>query len=361
MLKNLHLWLPSYLARRRPAPGAGPTHVCFCFVDHFEPYRGQASPATARGRVEQWTTQYPALAARFRDADGRPPQHTFFYPAEEYDPECVGPLADLTARGFGEVEVHLHHRNDTGDGLTRTIEEFKSHLRRHGLLTTDAANRVRYGFVHGNWSLDNSRADGDWCGVNNELQVLRDTGCYADFTLPSAPSDTQTRQVNSVYYATDDPQRPKSHDTGAPVRVGGTASGDLLLVQGPLALNWRRRKWGVLPRIENAEIAGHNPASSDRVALWLRQRIGVEGRPDWLFVKVHTHGCDESNSDTAGGAGGAELHRCLQEHANDGRRFVLHYVTARELYNLVKAAEAGQAGDPHASRDFSLSPPPARR
>ena len=39
-----------------------------------------------------------------------------------------------------------------------------------------------------------SLPDGRWCGLNNELILLRDLGCYADFTLPSAPSrpsDTQ--------------------------------------------------------------------------------------------------------------------------------------------------------------------------
>jgi hypothetical protein len=40
--------------------------------------------------------------------------------------------------------------------------------------------------------------------------------------------------------------------------------------------------------------------------------------------------------------------------------FRLHYVTAREAYNIVKAAEAGKAGDPNAYRDFEV-PPPANR
>src|SRR5713101_1254028 len=124
---------------------------------------------------------------------------------------------------------------------------------RHGLLRK-REGRTLFGFIHGNWSLDNSRPDGRWCGVNNELQVLRETGCYADFTLPSAPSACQTRKINSIYYATDDPQRPKSHDTGTDVRVGGKPGGDLLIVQGPLALNWNSRKFSLLPRIENSEV-----------------------------------------------------------------------------------------------------------
>ncbi len=42
---------------------------------------------------------------------------------------------------------------------------------------------------------------------------------------------------------------------------------------------------------------------------------------------------------------------------NDGQRHVLHYVTSREMYNIIKAAEAGKCGDPNAWRDFELPPP----
>ncbi len=90
-------------------------------------------------------------------------------------------------------------------------------------------------------------------------------GCYADFTLPSAPSETQTRKINSIYYATDDPKRPKSHNKGREARVAWEPVGDLLLIQGPLALNWRNRKAGLLPRIENGEISAASPYSPDRV------------------------------------------------------------------------------------------------
>ena len=43
--------------------------------------------------------------------------------------------------------------------------------------------------------------------VNNELEILRDTGCYADFTMPSAPHPTQTWKINSIYSASDRPGR----------------------------------------------------------------------------------------------------------------------------------------------------------
>lgn len=360
--RNLQIWLPDHLRRRRRPKVAGPTHVMFCFVDHFEPAWGKADFATQQHRVQRWCTDYRALAGRHRDADGVHPQHTFFYPEEEYAPEHLDALQSLCADGFGEIEVHLHHDNDTEANFRATIARFCTLLHeRHGSLARDPrSGALRFGFIHGNWCLDNSRPDGRWCGLNNELVLLRELGCYADFTLPSAPSDTQTATINSIYYATDDPLRPKSHDRGVPVRVGGAPSGDLLLVQGPLGLNWKDRRAGVMPRIENADVRGGQPPTRERVDAWIDAGIHVEGRPEWVFVKVHTHGTQERDIDTLLGPPVDAMHAYLESAYNDGRRFVLHYVTAREMYNIIKAAEAGRAGNPNDHRDFELPPPPLR-
>ncbi len=360
--RNMQYWLGGYLRRRRPPAVDGPIHVMFCFVDHFEPAWGKVDLATQRARVDRWCRDYRAFAAMHRDADGRMPQHTFFYPEEEYLEEHLDKIAALCAEGYGEIEIHLHHDNDNEANFRQTIERFNNLLHeRHGALPRDpATGQLRFGFIHGNWSLDNSRADGRWCGINNELILLRELGCYADFTLPSAPSDTQTKTSNAIYYATDDPLRPKSHDRGVPVRVGGTASGDLMIVQGPLGLNWRERKFGVLPRIENADVRRGCPPTPERVDAWVKTGIHVEGRPEWVFVKVHTHGTQERDMDTLLGEAAQRMHQHLERAYNDGKRYVLHYVTARETYNIIKAAEAGHRGDPHAFRDFLLPPPPHR-
>jgi hypothetical protein len=360
--RNLQIWLPGHLRRRARPAVAGPTHVVFCFVDHFEPAWGKADFETQRRRVARWCSEYRALAGRHRDADGRPPQHTFFYPEEEYHPEHLDALQALCADGYGEIEVHLHHDRDTEANFRATIARFCTLLHeRHGSLTRDPrTGDLRFGFIHGNWCLDNSRPDGRWCGLDNELILLRELGCYADFTLPSAPSDTQTSTSNSIYYATDDPARPKSHDRGEPVRVGGHASGDLMIVQGPLGLDWKNRRAGVLPRIENSDIRGGQPPTPARVDAWVRAGIHVEGRPEWVFVKIHTHGTQERDIDTLLGPPVDAMHDYLERSYNDGQRYVLHYATAREVYNIIKAAEAGKAGNPNDYRDFELPPPPLR-
>ena len=42
----------------------------------------------------------------------------------------------------------------------------------------------------------------------------------------------------------------------------------------------------------------------------------------------------------------------LQSRYNDGEDWKLHYVSAREMYNIAKAAEAGLSADPGTYRDF---------
>jgi hypothetical protein len=58
------------------------------------------------------------------------------------------------------------------------------------------------------------------------------------------------------------------------------------------------------------------------------------------------------------GGPGRALHRELTTRYNDGVRWKLHYVTAREMYNVVLAALSGCSGDPHAFRNYRLRPPP---
>ena len=168
----------------------GEKHLILAFVDHFEP--GYANPGIEkeRARVDRWVIKYPELASRYKDSDGINPQHTFFYPDEEYKREHLDKLADLCRAGFGEIEVHLHHDHDTELGLRDRIKSFTETLRRDhdALAVCPKTGGPVFGFIHGNWCLDNSGIGGAGCGVNNELIVLKDLGCYADFTFPSAPS-----------------------------------------------------------------------------------------------------------------------------------------------------------------------------
>ena len=372
--KNMDTWFLSYVKGLINKPKHdGPKHIMFCFVDHFEPQWGLTTgigetrkPVTdhlsikkERIRVDKWHNTYPVVAAKHVDADGIHPQHSFFYPEEEYRYEHLEKISDLCARGFGEIEVHMHHHDDTSENMRKVLEDFTQLLHEdHGAFTLNTdTGKFNYSFIHGNWSLCNSRKDGQYCGVNDELIVLKETGCYADFTYPSAPSDTQSPKINSIYYASDIPNLPNSHADGVDVEVNKNASGDLMIIQGPLALNFKRLKKMIFPQIENSDIRHSMPPSNDRVDLWVNTGVHVKNKPEWTFVKVHTHGTQDGDMNTLLGDDFDNMCTYLETKYNDGEKYVLHYVSAREMYNIAKAAEAGLQGNPNLYRDFILEKP----
>ncbi|HYT94847.1 MAG TPA: hypothetical protein VEL76_39385, partial [Gemmataceae bacterium] len=330
-------------------------HLLLCIADHYEPNAGKVAPEVAQARVAHWVREYPRRLGHFRDSDGRPPRHTFFYPIEDYHPDHLDALALLCRDGFGEVEIHLHHDNDTAEHLADLLNRSKElFAERHGLLARHReTGEPAYGFIHGNWALCNNDPNGRNCGVNNELDILRQTGCYADFTMPSAPHPTQTWKINSIYYASDRPGHPWSHNTG--IDAGNRPPpNSLLLIQGPLVFDWKHAKRGFVPRLENGCLQGSQPPHIERVENWLRARVQVPGRPDWFFVKLHAHGAIESSHEALLGDPAVRFHEALARRAAEEPRFHYHYVTAREMYNLVKAAEAGWKGSVADARDFVL-------
>ncbi len=336
--RNMHYWLGDYVrsgvARRRRARSR-PRRVFVCIADHHEPLGGTTDLELALLRTRKWCDGYERASAGHADSEGRPPQHTYFYPAEEYAPEVVDRLAGLCRKGLGELEVHLHHDDDNAENLRRTLDRFTGILHgRHGALRRDdESGQLLYCFVHGNWALDNSRPDGRWCGVDDELSVLSETGCRVDMTMPSAPSDTQVRKINSIYFAKGRAGCRKSHDQGRDVQVGDWArDGEILMIQGPLGLNWREAKWRILPRIETGEISFDARPTRERVRLWSVLAPSVIGAPDDIFLKLHMHGATDKSLAMLFDEGGFDqLWTLLEEEFRDRPGTTLHYVTAWEM------------------------------
>jgi hypothetical protein len=346
--RNMQNWFPAYIKWRlksRNRPSSSPLDVYFCVADHFEPFWNGADRSLALQRVRHWCRDYSSIAANRRDSVGRRPQHTMFYPIEEYDEEILDMLRRFCQEGFGDVEIHLHHDRDNESNLRRELQEFSNLLyHKHQLLRYDPElQKVVYGFVHGNWALNNSRRDGRWCGVDTELRILRETGCYADFTMPSAPDQTQPSVVNSIYYLDETKRGRRSLDSAASLAPGGWRDDRLLAIQGPIAINWRTRLAGLLPTIENSELSSDNPPSHHRIDLWHAAHIHVLGRPDHIFIKAHTHGLQESTTDLLLGPEGFNLiWDYLETRYNDLRQFRLHYVTAHQLYEAIRSLSHSQ-------------------
>jgi hypothetical protein len=306
-------------------------------ADHYEP-RWAADLKTAQGRVALCREEWPAIARRCKcDSAGNPPRYTFFFPEEEYHPTLVEPLAQMVREGIADVEIHLHHDGEGRKNFVDRITRFRDVLHGdHGLLRQFDGKLV-FGFIHGNWALDNSRPDGRWCGLNDEIQILRDLGCYADFTMPSGDSPTQARLVNTIYFCTDDPKQPKSYDDGVPVTPGAEISGDLLIIPGPIGIRWKER---LLPRLETGEVATHNLATPYRVKRWvdLAPRIGSD-----VFIKLFTHGAQETNSSFLLRDG---LESAFNLLAGEARRrdCAVYFVSAWQMYLAIDAIR--RASDP---------------
>jgi hypothetical protein len=229
----------------------------------------------------------------------------------------------------------LHHDNEQRNAFLWKVKEFCRRLTDdHGLLRQQDGRTV-FGFIHGNWALDNSRPDGKWCGLNGEITLLRDLGCYADFTMPSAPSPTQGRVVNQIYWCTNNADnRPRSFDRGVEATVGGGRRGDLLMITGPLGLRFSGR---MTPRLESGEIAGYDMPTPARVRRWfdLAPTIG-----DDLFLKLYTHGAQERNLGPLLDGGLSDLFGWLAEEA-DRRGIEVHWATAWQMYQAADALMRG--------------------
>ena len=332
--------------------------IFFCICDHFEPFWKGVEKSKARQKVKYWIDNYPDIASRHVDSDDKLLKYSIFYPIEQYDIDIMEDIAAFCRRGYGEVEIHLHHENDTAFNLRKNILEYKKRINNdHGVLSIDKkTGEISYGFIHGNWALDNSDPKGRWCGVNDEISILQETGCYADFTMPSAPNPTQTRKINSIYYAVGNPKKSKSHDTGKDV-ISNEKGAGLLMIQGPLGLNWKKRKFGILPRIENGELSDSNPPTYDRIEGWIRAAVHVKGYKNWIFVKVHTHGTQEKINDMLFSKRG--LDRMLSYVAEYAfkRNISLHFVSAREMANVIYAIEDGCTRYSSSLRDYRFQVP----
>ncbi len=341
-----YVWLPDYLVRSFRGPeriSASPVHIVLVFVDHYEPGHGEEGAAKNR----RWLEEYKALADRHQDSYGRKPQHTWFYAYEHRNDAVMRDLSEAAREGYGEVEFHWHHGNDTDETFEQKLSEALKWFNSFGaMLSADADSSVRFAFVHGNCALDNSGPP-EFCGVSWELDILRRAGCYADFTFPSLGSPGQPSKVNSIYYARDD-EGPKSYHTGRDAAVGRRAGDELLIFQGPLVLAPTRELF-VYGAVEDGEPPAHR-----RVDRWISARIALGGRPEWVFVKVHTHGMQSARACLEGDAD--EMFSYLEDNYGSGA-FRLHYVTAREAFNIVRAAEDRFSGDPDLFRDYEVKPP----
>ncbi|HEV8429192.1 MAG TPA: hypothetical protein VGQ41_14920 [Pyrinomonadaceae bacterium] len=361
-------WRASEILQRTNAQDRT-THLILVIANHFEPGYNELPDGSGRlgatldwdtqqRRLDDWCKQARAIGEAVRDHDGTPFRHTNFYPAEQYHRGLLTQLADLQGEGFGEVEIHLHHgvdKPDTAANFRRVLEDFRDVIadEHHCLSRGPGNDRPRYAFVHGNWALANSAND-RWCGVDDEMKILADTGCYADLTLPSAPHVSQVSRINDIYTCGNDLNKRAPHRSGPSVRVGDRNLPLPILLTGPLVFDWSVRKFGVVPRLDNSALTAKLPLGPERLERLAGANIAVGGRPDWIFIKLYCHGFFDFDQPALIGE---TMRRGLEKSLNEAERtgkFKLHFASAREAFNMTMAAVEGQSGDPGRYRDYRL-------
>ncbi|MGI8787739.1 MAG: hypothetical protein ACR2HG_08275 [Pyrinomonadaceae bacterium] len=348
----------SFLERK----SAAPEHIIFTIANHFEPSwseNGLLDLDTQRRRLDEWHKQARRIGEAVTDADGTKFRHTNFYPAEQYDYKILEQMAEMQSENLGEVEIHLHHgvdAPDTAENLRKTLIEFRDCLaEEHKCLSKfGGTGQPSYAFVHGNLALANS-AGGKFCGVDNEMQILQETGCYADMTLPSAPDESQVLMLNSIYECGLPLTEKTPHRTGKRVQTFGNQPELPLIFTGPLVFNWTRRIRGVpVPRLDDGALTANQPLDMARFNRWRSANITVKNRPEWIFVKLYCHGFFDHDQSSCIGE---RARRFFSEVIENGERtgdYQIHFASAREAFNIVSAAIDGKTGTPNDYRSYRL-------
>jgi hypothetical protein len=162
------------------------------------------------------------------------------------------------------------------------------------------------------------------------MQILADTGCYADFTLPSAPDQSQVPRINAIYQCDNPLNESRPHRSGTGLKVGDKPTLPIILT-GPLVFDWSRRLHGLpVPRLDDGALAQNYALSMGRLLRWRNAHISVEGRPEWIFIKLYSHGFFEWDQDAMIGE---QLKRFMNEALELGERtgaFKIHFASARE-------------------------------
>ena len=295
--------------------------------------------------ISVWLSQFRQISDSHKDSYGNKFRYTWFYPYDHHNGLVLKQLSEMVYKGYGEVELHWHRPPEIAQKFPHMLEEAIDWFHKYGaLMSSEPPYLTHFGFVAGNWDLDNCRG---LTGINNDLEVLYRHGCYADFTFSTIGTDCQPRMVNTIYYAFDDPKKPKSYDVGVPVQVGKPRKG-LMIFEGPLLFTWKNAG------LEYGAVEYYAVPNSERINRWIDANVHVKGKPEWVFVKVYSHGCQSAevilnhylNSMLS------SLQNICQE-----REIKLHYMTAREAYNVVKAAEAGERGNPEQYRNYLIPQP----
>lgn len=174
-------------------------HIIYMHADHFEP--GSCSLDICNERLKIWTNDlkklkikpslfvFPSLLMDYRDGKiiTRPSSLT---------PTIIKYLKPMENNG-ADINLHIHHERWTTSSVTTepwiTLLREKKVTDEQMLIThiidvkkvfeDVGIDMTSWGFVHGMWGLNAS--DTRVCNIENEIIILKEYGCFGDFTFPA--------------------------------------------------------------------------------------------------------------------------------------------------------------------------------
>ena len=127
-----------------------------------------------------------------------------------------------------------------------------------------------------------------------------------------------------------------------------------MMIQGPLILALAATKVGNASP-DRERLPSGQPTPDDGPPRGLAPSAGSGSGAARLVLCQAPHARrPEGNQRVLLGEPMVDFHRALARRAKEDPSFRFHYVTAREMYNLVRAAEAGWQGTVDEARDYEL-------
>ncbi|MCK4465537.1 MAG: hypothetical protein KAU83_07485, partial [Bacteroidales bacterium] len=120
-------------------------------VDHYEPGTGKVKQDIEEKRVKLLLSEYPELVKLHRDFYGNLSKRTWFFPPHYHRNYSLKRLVSLCEKGYGEIELHLHHGKiiaDNSNNLEKTIKKCIEEYSQFGIFGHEFGVK-RYAFIHG--------------------------------------------------------------------------------------------------------------------------------------------------------------------------------------------------------------------
>lgn len=291
---------------------------------------------------------FASLASEHIDSDSRKFQLTFACSGRNSDSTTLHMLTEFCRRELGEVEYLIPWDFSSEASMREKLEQGLRRFNSYGWMST-VGSEVRFAVVRERNSGDRRETD-----LWRQVSVLSDLGCYADMSFPGVRSSWPQSRVNTMFMVTSADYEPRNESDE--LMAGRLGKGGLLVIKGPSLIDWTDWRFTLKPYVEDGHLSPEAPPDPGRVDSWIRANVHVIGQPNWIFVKLTIGGLNDAASAQSLRHSLDRSLMYLEEICNDNEMYRLHYVTAREVYNVAMAAQAFKGGNAGLFRDYLIGP-----